>query len=150
MKLELEDRTRYAAVKPFDAETIKPGTYVGAAGTSTASGIEATEVMVFREERRGTGEGHYDWDLAPGSTMTGATVTSITDKQGARDFNLSYGDKTLTISVPESAPVVTFAPAAFDDLKPGAAVFVVAVPGDHGQINAASVVVEKNGVKPPM
>ena len=150
MKLELEDRTRYAAVKPFAAETIKPGAYVGAAGMPTASGIEATEVMVYREERRGTGEGHYDWDLAPGSTMTGATVTSITDKQGARDLNLSYGDKTLTISVPASAPVVTFAPAAFDDLKPGAAVFVLAVPGDHGQVDAASVLVEKNGVKPPL
>jgi hypothetical protein len=150
MKLALEERTRYAAVKRFAVETIRPGTYVGAAGTSTARGIKAIEVMVFREERRGTGEGHYDWDLAPGSTMTGATVTSITDKQGSRDLNLSYSDKTLTISVPKSAPVVTFAPASFDDLKPGASVFVVAVPGDHGQVNAASVVVEKNGIKPPM
>ena len=150
MTLVLEDRTRYAAVKPFDAAAIKPGTYVGAAGTSTASGVQAMEVMIFREERRGTGEGHYEWDLTPGSTMTGATVTSVTEKPDARDLNVSYGDKTLTVSVPNSAPVVTFAPAAFADLKPGATVFAVVTPSDHGHMSAVSVVVEKNGVKPPM
>jgi pimeloyl-ACP methyl ester carboxylesterase len=150
MRLALGDRTRFAAVKTFDAANIKPGTYVGAAGTSTASGVQAIEVMIFREERRGTGEGHYDWDLAPGSTMTGATVASVTEKPDVRDLNVSYGDKTLTVSVPNSAPVVTFAPAVFADLKPGAAVFAVVVPSDHGQMNATSVVVEKNGVKPPM
>jgi pimeloyl-ACP methyl ester carboxylesterase len=150
MKLALGDRTRFAAVKPVDAALIKPGTYVGAAGTSTASGVQALEVMIFREERRGTGEGHYDWDLAPGSTMTGATVTSVIEKPDARELNVSYGDKMLTVSVPGAAPVVTFAPAAFADLKPGAAVFAVAVPSDHGRTSAVSVVVEKNGVKPPM
>jgi len=150
MKLALGDRTRFAAVKPFDVASIKPGTYIGAAGMATGSGVQAIEVMIFREERRGTGEGHYDWDLAPGSTMTGATVTSVTEKPDARELNVSYGDKTLTVSVPNSAPVVTFAPAAFADLKPGAAVFAVVVPSDHGQMSAVSVVVEKNGVKPPM
>jgi pimeloyl-ACP methyl ester carboxylesterase len=150
MKLALGDRTRFAAVKPFDVASITPGTYIGAAGMATASGVQAMEVMIFREERRGTGEGHYDWDLAPGSTMTGATVTSVTEKSDARELNVSYGDKTLTVSVPNSAPVVTFAPAAFADLKPGAAVFAVVVPSDHGQMSAVSVVVEKNGVKPPM
>ena len=150
MKLALGDRTRFAAVKPFDVASITPGTYIGAVGMATASGVQATEVMIFREERRGTGEGHYDWDLAPGSTMTGATVTSVTEKSDARELNVSYGDKTLTVSVPNSAPVVTFAPAAFADLKPGAAVFAVVVPSDHGQMSAVSVVVEKNGVKPPM
>ncbi|MFM0125746.1 alpha/beta hydrolase [Paraburkholderia sp. RL18-101-BIB-B] len=113
MRLALGDRTRFAAVKTFDAANIKPGTYVGAAGTSTASGVQAIEVMIFREERRGTGEGHYDWDLAPGATMTGATVASVTEKPDARDLNVSYGDKTLTVSVPNSAPVVTFAPRSF-------------------------------------
>ncbi|MFL9910938.1 alpha/beta fold hydrolase [Paraburkholderia sp. RL17-337-BIB-A] len=150
MKLALGDQTRFAAVKPFDAATIKPGTYIGAAGMATASGVQAMEVMIFREERRGTGEGHYSWDLTPGSTMTGATVTSVTDKPDARDLNVSYGDKTLTVSVPSSAPVVTFAPATFADLKPGTAVFGVVSPSDHGQMSAVSVVVEKNGIKPPM
>jgi hypothetical protein len=63
---------------------------------------------------------------------------------------VSYGNKTLAVSVPNSAPVVTFAPAAFADLKPGASVFAVVVPSDHRQMSAVSVIVEKNGVKPPM
>jgi pimeloyl-ACP methyl ester carboxylesterase len=150
VELALDGRTRYSAVKPFDAATIKPGTYVNAAGTSTANGVQAIEVMVLRPERRGAGEGHYDWDLTPGSSMTGATVTSITEKPGARDLNVAYGDETLTVSVPNAAPVVTFAPATAADLNPGAAVFAVAAPGAHGKMAAVSVVVEKNGVKPPM
>jgi pimeloyl-ACP methyl ester carboxylesterase len=150
MKLLLDGRTRYSAVQPFDAASIAPGTYVNAAGTSTANGVEAIEVMVLRPERRGAGEGHYEWDLAPGSSMTGATVTSVTEKSDARYLNTAYDDKTLTISVPKSAPVVTFAPASAVDLKPGAAVFALAAPSAHGQMVATSVVVEKNGIKPPM
>ncbi|PCE22258.1 hypothetical protein BWP39_21525 [Paraburkholderia acidicola] len=154
VQLTLPEWARFAAVKPFDPALIKPGSYVGAAGITKAkakaNGVEALEVMVYREERRGTGEGHYDWDLAPGSTMTGATVTSVTEKPDGRDLSLGYGDKTLTVSVPKQTPVVTFAPATFDDLKPGAAIFAVAVPSSHGQTSATSVLVEKNGVKPPL
>ncbi|MFL9875109.1 alpha/beta fold hydrolase [Paraburkholderia megapolitana] len=152
VQLTLPGWARFAAVKPFDRALIKPGSYIGTAATATATtnGVEALEVMVYREERRGTGEGHYDWDLAPGSTMTGATVTSVTEKPDGRDLNLSYGGNTLTVSVPKEAPVVTFAPATVDDLKPGAAIFAVAAPSDHGQTSAISLLVEKNGVKPPL
>jgi pimeloyl-ACP methyl ester carboxylesterase len=148
--LSLNDRTRYAAVRPVDAAGIKPGTYVGAAGMSDASGVRALEVMVYREERRGTGEGHHAWDLVPGSTVTNATVESVVEKPDARDLHLHYGDQSITVTVPDTAPVVTFAPAARDDLKPGAAVFVLATPAAQNHTDAATVVVEKDGVKPPM
>jgi pimeloyl-ACP methyl ester carboxylesterase len=150
VRTSLNDATRYAAVKPFDVAGIVPGAYVGAAGMPDANGVRALEVMVYREERRGTGEGHHAWDLAPGSTVTNATVASVAEKPGSRELQLAYGEQTMTVTVPDTAPVVTFAPAARPDLKPGAAVFVLATPAAHDQLNAAAVVVEKNGVKPPL
>jgi hypothetical protein len=35
---------------------------------------KAVEVHVFEESLRGTGEGHYPWDLMPNSTMTNGAV----------------------------------------------------------------------------
>jgi DUF917 family protein len=53
------------------------------------------------------------------------------------------------VTVPENVPVVTFAPATRDDLKAGKQVFVVASPAG-AQYSAQRIVVEKDGVKPPM
>lgn len=86
LQLALDHATRYSAVKPVDANVIKPGTYIGAAGTPTADGVKALEVMVFREERRGTGEGHHDWDLVPGSSMTNATVSAVIPVENGHDL----------------------------------------------------------------
>jgi hypothetical protein len=45
---------------------------------------------------------------------------------------------------------VTFAPATRSDLTPGKKVFVVATPAQQGAFVAQRVVVEKDGVVPPM
>jgi pimeloyl-ACP methyl ester carboxylesterase len=150
LQLALDQATRYAAVRPVDADTIKPGTYIGAAGTPTADGERALEVMVFREERRGTGEGHHDWDLVPGSSMTNATVAAVTRVEGGRDLELTYPGNSLKLTLPDGIPIVTFAPADRRDLKVGAAIFAVAAPAADGRLTATSVSVEKEGVTPPM
>ena len=50
---------------------IKPGDYVGAASMKGADGkLHALEVLIFPEAMKGVGEGHYPWDLQPGSMMT--------------------------------------------------------------------------------
>jgi pimeloyl-ACP methyl ester carboxylesterase len=150
LELALDAATRYAAVRPVDADAIKPGTYIGAAGMRMADGEKALEVMVFREERRGTGEGRHAWDLVPGGNMTNATVSAVTPVQGGRDLQLSYQGNVLQMMLPDDAPVVTFAPADKSDLKVGSAIFAVASAGVDGSLRATSVSVEKNGVKPPM
>jgi hypothetical protein len=137
-------------VRPVNADAIKPGTYIGAAGTPTPDGEKALEVMVFREERRGTQEGHRAWDLVPGSNMTNATVSAVTPIDGGRELQLTYQGNSLKVRVPDDIPVVTFAPADINDLKVGGAIFAVATPAPDGRLHASSVSVEKNGVKPPM
>ena len=41
---------------------------------------DAVEVHVFEESLRGTGEGHYPWDLMPNSTMTNGAVAQQVQK----------------------------------------------------------------------
>jgi pimeloyl-ACP methyl ester carboxylesterase len=150
LQLAVDRTTRYSAVRPLDADAIKPGTYIGTAGTPAADGVTALEVMVYREERRGTGEGHHDWDLVPGSSMTNATVTAVTPIAGGRNLDLTYQGQHIKLTLPEDAPVVTFAPADGSDLKIGAAIFAVAAPAADGRLTAVSLSIEKDGVKPPM
>ena len=72
----LNDPLTVSTVKKVDLADIKPNTYVGIATRTVADGeLQALEVLVFPEAMRGVGEGHYAWDLEPGSMMTNGTVT---------------------------------------------------------------------------
>jgi hypothetical protein len=152
LTLQVADSTRFSAVKALDLAAIKQGSFIGAAGKPTANGgVEALEVVVFPEEARGTGEGHYGWDLLPGSSMTNATVASVVSGSSGRDLEMVYQGKSIKIKVPKDVPVVTFVPAALSDLRPGLAVFAVVPPTAAGApLAAARIVMERDGVKPPM
>jgi hypothetical protein len=106
-------------------------------------------MIVFPEAARGTAEGHVAYDFGPDSTMTNANVVSVVTGTRGRELNLSYKGGSSTVTVPENVPVVTFAPATHDDLKPGKKVFVVASPAGS-DFAAQRIVVEKDGVAPPM
>jgi hypothetical protein len=139
------------ALKAIKLSEIKPGSFVGTAATTGADGkLTASEVLVFPEAARGTGEGHYPWDLGPNSTMTNANVDAVVEGTHGRDLTLSYKGGSNTVTVPDNVPIVTFAPATRDDLQPGNKVFVVAKPAEQGAFEALRVVVEKDGVAPPM
>lgn len=147
----LDGNLAVASVRKVALSSINPDTYVGIASRKTSSGsLEAIEVLVFPDNLRGTGEGQYPWDLEPGSMMTNATVGGIVQSRDGRDVTLNYKGWSQTIHVPASAPVVTLVPAAREDLKPGAPVFLSARPGDDGRLHAARVIVGKDGVAPPM
>src|ERR1700679_283652 len=64
-----------SAVKAMQLADINQGSFIGTAATTGTDGkLTATEVVVFPESARGTGEGHYAWDLGPNSSMTNANV----------------------------------------------------------------------------
>ena len=75
LKLTVTDNPLFVAISPSTMADIKPGMFVGSAGMMQADGTQkAIEVHIFPESMRGTGEGHYDWDLKPQSKMTNANV----------------------------------------------------------------------------
>ncbi len=147
----LNDPLTVSTVKKVDLGDIKPGSYVGIA-TRTGPGGEqqALEILVFPDAMRGAGEGHYPWDLEPGSMMTNGTVTGAVEATSGRELSLSYKGGSDKIVVPAGAPIVTFAPAERADLKPGAPVFCIATKNAEGKLSAGRVTVGKDGVAPPM
>jgi len=151
LEIMLKDGFAVASVKKVELSSIEPNSFIGTATRTGADGkLTAIEVLVFPEALRGTGEGFYPWDLEPGSMMTNGTVKGAVTAASGRELTIGFKDSSNTVYVPPSAPVVTFAPATRDDLKPGAPVFVVATKDAEGKLAAARVTVGKDGVAPPM
>jgi hypothetical protein len=149
--IDVKESAGVNAVKAIQLADIKPGSYVGAAALPGPDGkLTAKEVLVFPEAARGTGEGHYAWDLGANSTMTNANVDTVVQGTSGRDLKLSYKGGTNTVNVPTNVPVVTLIPATRADLTSGKKVFVVATPEGNGTYDGNLVVVEKDGVAPPM
>ena len=75
LKITLMDNGIVVAIVKASLADIKPGLFVGSTGMPQPDGSQkAIEVHIFPEAMRGTGEGHYPWDLQADSTMTNANV----------------------------------------------------------------------------
>jgi hypothetical protein len=157
LQITLKDPPTVATVTKVKLADIQANSFIGTATRTEKDGkLVALEVLVFPEAMRGAGEGFYPWDLQPGSMMTNGTVKGKVKSAKGQELTVTYKDKasgtdkTNTVYVPPSAPIVTFAPATVADLKPGAKVFLAAVPGPDGKLTAARVTVGTHGVTPPM
>jgi hypothetical protein len=70
LKVSLADNGGVTAIVKASLSDIKQGSFVGVAGMPQADGSQkAIEVLIFPEAMRGTGEGHYPWDVRPQSTI---------------------------------------------------------------------------------
>ncbi len=149
--IEFRTDVPVGAVKNVRLADIKPGTFVGAASLPGADGrLTAREVLVFPESMRGANEGHYAWDLLPGSTMTNANVDTVVQANRGRELTMSYKGGSKTVLVPDNVPVVTFTEATRADVVAGRKAFIVAKANEPGRYTALRVIVEKDGVVPPM
>lgn len=150
VKIAIKPDQAVSAVKNVALADIKPGSYIGTATKPSADGkLVAVEVLVLPEAARGSGDGHYAWDLIPGGMMTNANVDTVMSGVTGRDMKLSYKGGSKDVTVPENVPVVTPAPAERADLLVGKKVFVVA-DGEPSNFRAVRIFVEKDGVAPPM
>ena len=97
-----------------------PGVYLGTIAAPRADGmLYASEVHIFPETMRGTGEGHRPMDTGPGNTMTNAMVSSVgAAKADARPGNTmtnatvaqvarGESDRRLTLTYAGGEKVVT-------------------------------------------
>jgi len=149
--ITLNDPLTVRTVKSLTLADIKQGSYVGIASKTGADGkAQALEVLVLPDAMRGAGEGHYAWDLQPGSMMTNANVTAVVEGKAGNDVTLTYKDGSQQIMVTPNTPIVAFAPATRSDLKPGAGVIFSATKDAEGKLRTGSVTVGTNGVNPPM
>ena len=101
LKLTLTDNPLYVAIAPSTMADIKPGMFVGSAGMMQADGTQkAIEVHIFPESMRGTGEGHYDWDLKPQTKMTNGNVEQAVTGVDGPVLSIKYkdGEKKLVVT----------------------------------------------------
>lgn len=144
-------QVRPVEVLPTDISKLRPGAYIGTAAMPQPDGtLRALEVVVFPEDARGTGEGHFPWDLEPESTMTNATVADLVATPQGRTLTLKYPNGEKKVVVPKGVPVVTLRPGDRSMLVPGAKVFIVAEQMPDGGLVVRRLMAGRGGFQPPM
>ena len=139
-----------AAVVPATLADAKPGAFIGTAAVGPKDKLRALEVLIFPEAMRGSGEGHFPWDLVPESTMTNAAIESEVTGTDGRELTMVAKGEKLKVMVPQGVPIVTFEAGTPAMLVPGTKVFVGAQKAADGTLTAARVNAGKDGLTPPM
>ena len=149
--VNLADNFAALAVVKSSMADIKEGTFIGTATvTQPDTTLKSVEVVVFPDKMRGTGEGHYPWDLGPSSMMTNATVANAVKGVNGQTVTLAYKGGEKKIEIPADVPVVALVPATKEEIKPGAIVFVPTQRQADGSLNGGAVLFGKDGLTPPM
>ena len=129
---------------------IKPGDFVASTGVKDKDGkIHAIEARIFPKATPDGGR-QFAWDLMPDSVMTNATVGTVTKAAQGAVLHVTFTGGESEYSIGPDVPILANAPGDMSLLKPGAAVFVIALKKPDGTVTAARLYAEKDGIKPPM
>jgi hypothetical protein len=152
LKVALAPNALVVAIVKASLADVKQGSFVGVTGMPQADGSQrAIEVHIFPEAMRGTGEGHYAWDLRPGSTMTNANVEQTVSGVDGQTLSVKYKDGEKKLIVPPDATIVTYVTGDKSELKPGTKIFVAAAKKlPDGTLEAPRVNYGRDGLTPPM
>lgn len=133
-----------------DLKHVKPSSFVGITSVKQPDGTErATEVHIFPEALRGTGEGSYMMSDASGhstsnrmtnGSIAGPRMTNGTVSSGAhgRTVTVDYGAGKQVIDIPRDTPVTVIAPLK-KELTVGDNVVVLAHKTSSGALATDSV-----------
>jgi hypothetical protein len=161
VEVGLTGDTGVFAVTPAKWSDLRPGQFIGITSVEVGGQRVALEVHIFAEDLRGTGEGHYPWDLtAQPNMMTNATVAEVEEVSAAeRQVRLTYkegegqgaaqGEQLIT--VPDFVEVVHLAKSEDPGLLvEGRGVFALVKDSAQGPPAAIAVAVGVDGAIPPM
>lgn len=178
VSVPLDAKTRFAWVINSNLLTLKDGDFIGTATTGPDNALRAVELVIFPEAMRGTGEGHYDWDV-PGvvaaagggsggsSAMTNGTVQSaMTNGTVERQSAMTNGTITGGAGKPgETTLTISYKGGMSKVLVPIGTPIVRFEPTERAVLaagqkvfavitpdapNAKFVAIGKNGLTPPM
>ena len=174
-QVTLRPDTAFVNVVKSSLDKVGENKFIGTA-TKGDNPPTALEVVIFPDDMKGTGEGHYPWDEIADTTagsavtstsamtngtvqpakpttktsMTNATVKTGTAAGEGKTIDVTYNEgQSKTILVPPTAPIVAFEKADKSILVKGAPLFAVTAP-DGEAFNGKLVAVGKDGVVPPM
>jgi hypothetical protein len=151
LKLTVTDNPLFVAIVKSTMADIKPGMFVGSTGMTQPDGSQkAIEVHIFPESMRGTGEGHYDWDLKPNTTMTNANVEQTVAGVEGPVLSVKYKDGEKKLLVTPDTTVVTYVAGDRAELKPGIKIFVGAAKKQpDGTLLTPRITYGREGLAPP-
>jgi hypothetical protein len=148
VKVTIGEKTVIRGEVPIKFSDITSGLYLGTTATKQPDGnFLASEVHVFSEDQRGTGEGHRPLSSAPnsGATMTNANVERVEDvavqNVKGRLMTLKYKGGEVKVLVPPNIPVVKRVPGDRSLLKPGAEISAQASRGPDSSLTATQITV---------
>jgi len=152
LNVRLNNNAKVVAIVAASLADIKPGSFVGTTAVPQPGGtLRATEVHIFPEAMRGTGEGHRAWDLGPTSTMTNGTVALAVQKIEGHTLTIKYKDGEKTVVVTPDTAIVSYVLADRSELKANAKVFIgAATQNADGSLETDRVNVGRDGLTPPM
>jgi hypothetical protein len=166
--VKLSDKARMTVRGPADASAIKPGAFIATTATPQPDGtLLASEVRVFGESLRGLGEGHRPMANMPGSTMTNATVASVTGG-GKREsttnatvasvtnsapgdpmkMTVQYKGGEKIVVIPDSVQIMTQEMGDRSMLVPGTHIVAYVAREPDGTLLTERVSIGKNGYSP--
>jgi hypothetical protein len=151
-KVMLTEKPMVVANVKASMADIKPGSYVGVTGMPQADGSQrAVEVHIFMESMRGTGEGHYAWDLQPQSTMTNGNVEQAVTAVDGQSLTVKYKDGEKKIAVVPQTSIVSYAIGDMAEIKPGIKIFIAAAKKQpDGSLLTPRINYGRDGIAPPM
>ncbi len=152
VKAVLTDKTVIRVEEPIQLSQITAGMYLGTTATKQPDGnFLASEVHVFSEDQRGTGEGHRPLGSAPqsGATMTNANVerveeVAVQDIKG-RMMTLKYKGGEVKVIVPPNIPIVNRVVRDTGALKTGQEVSLQGSRNADGSLSATQITVRAAG-----
>jgi hypothetical protein len=153
--LTLADNALVVGVLKATVADIKEGSYIGSGALPQPDGTQkAVEVHIFAESQRGTGDGHRpNWDGSPygagiGTMTNGAAGQAVSSVDGPV-ITVKYKDGEKKVIVGPNTPIVRYEVGDKSELKPGAAVSIVAATKNpDGTFGTARINVGRNGVVP--
>ena len=147
LKISMNEKTTVATARAIALADLPKNEFVGVTAVKGADGV-----LVAREVHtipKTANEGHTEWDLEPGASMTNAYIESNVQGNNGRELTMVYKGGSQRIRVPAGTPVVTTDPADRSALAPGIYVFMAAQVAVDNTITALRIQAERAGVKPP-
>ena len=149
VKVNLTDKVAVFGVVRATLADVTPGAFIGVGAMPQPDGSQkAIRVMIFAESQRGTGEGHRPW-VQPGSTMTTATVDTTVGSVDGQVVMVKYRDGEKKLVIPPGLPIQQYVIGDRSELKPGAAIAILAATKKpDGSLEANRVNVGRDGIVP--
>ena len=164
--VDVTDRTRVSVRGASDISDVQPGRYIGVTAAPRDDGmLVASEIHIFPENMRGTGEGHRPMtgtntmtnatvsNVSRGAsrnTMTNATVATVGGANDELKLMVTYKGGQQAIVVPRGIPVMTTDVGKLAMLVPGTHVLVYGATNANGRVTAERISVGKDGYVPPI